>query len=105
MENVLFLLFLVVTIVFISKNKYIGYWFKYLINVSVEEPIVNAPLVNLNSKNTNNAKSGFIFKQLVRDPNPWCIPNRHFNANFEEKFTLTPDITYIHSVEKKSSKS
>jgi hypothetical protein len=105
MENVLVLLFLVVTIVFISKNKYIGYWYKYLVNVGVEEPIVNAPLVSLKSKNTNNAKSGVIFKQLIRDRNPWCIPNPHFNANFEEKFTLTPDITYIHSVEKKSSKS
>jgi hypothetical protein len=51
----LFLPFLVVTIVFISKNRYIGYWYKCLVNVGVEEPIVNAPLVSLKSKNTNNA--------------------------------------------------
>jgi hypothetical protein len=32
----------------------------------VEESIVNAPLVSLQSKNTNNAKSEVRFKQLIR---------------------------------------
>jgi hypothetical protein len=39
-------------------------------NVSVcrvEELIVNASLVSLQSKNTNNAKSEVRFKQLIRD--------------------------------------
>jgi hypothetical protein len=35
--------------------------------VGVEELIVNAPLVRLQSKNTNNAKSEVRFKQLIRD--------------------------------------
>jgi hypothetical protein len=35
--------------------------------VGVEESIVNAPLVNLQCKNTNNAKSEVKFKQLIRD--------------------------------------
>jgi hypothetical protein len=32
-----------------------------------EESIVNAPLVSLQSKNTNNTKSEVRFKQLIRD--------------------------------------
>jgi hypothetical protein len=35
--------------------------------LTVEESIVNAPLVSLQSKNTNNAKSELRFKQLIRD--------------------------------------
>jgi hypothetical protein len=31
--------------------------FKFILKVGVEESIVNAPLVSLQSKNTNNAKS------------------------------------------------
>jgi hypothetical protein len=33
----------------------------------VEESVVNAPFVSLQSKNTNNAKSEVGFKQLIRD--------------------------------------
>jgi hypothetical protein len=43
----------------------IGYSFKFLLKVGVEESIVNAPLVSLQSKNTNNTKSEVRFKQLV----------------------------------------
>jgi hypothetical protein len=35
----------------------IGYLFKFLLKFDVEESIVNAPLVSLQIKNTNNAKS------------------------------------------------
>jgi DNA phosphorothioation-dependent restriction protein DptG len=35
--------------------------------VSIEGLIVNAPLVSLQSKNTNNAKREVRFKQLIRD--------------------------------------
>jgi hypothetical protein len=42
--------------------------FKFLLRVGVEESVVNAPLLNLQSKNTNNAKSKVRFKQLIRDP-------------------------------------
>jgi hypothetical protein len=41
--------------------------FKFIGKVGVEESIVNAPLVSLQSKNTNNAKSEVSFKQLIRD--------------------------------------
>jgi hypothetical protein len=44
----------------------IGCSFKFLLNVGVEELIVNAPLVSLQSKNTNNEKSEVRFKQLIR---------------------------------------
>jgi hypothetical protein len=35
--------------------------------VGIEESIVNALLVSLQSKNTNNNKSEVSFKQLIRD--------------------------------------
>jgi hypothetical protein len=41
--------------------------FKFLVKAGVEESIVNAPLVSLQSKNTNNAISEVRFKQLIRD--------------------------------------
>jgi hypothetical protein len=34
----------------------------------LQKKIVNAALVSLQSKNTNNAKSEVRFKQLIRDP-------------------------------------
>jgi hypothetical protein len=39
---------------------------KFILKVGVEESIVNAPLVSLQSKNTNNSKSEVRFKQLIR---------------------------------------
>jgi hypothetical protein len=36
---------------------YIGRSFKFILKVDIEESIVNARLVSLHSKNTNNAKS------------------------------------------------
>jgi hypothetical protein len=53
-------------IIFENENN-IGCSFKFLLNVGVEESIVNAPLVSLQGKNTNNTKSEVIFKQLIRD--------------------------------------
>jgi hypothetical protein len=46
---------------------HIGCSFKYLLKVGVEESIVNAPLVSLQYKNINKAKSEVKFKQLIRD--------------------------------------
>jgi hypothetical protein len=40
---------------------------KLVVEVGVEESVVNAPLLRLQSKNTNNAKSKVRFKQLIRD--------------------------------------
>jgi hypothetical protein len=48
------------------KTKYLMF-FKCHLKVGVEESIVNAPLLSLQSKNTNNAKSEVSFKQLIRD--------------------------------------
>jgi hypothetical protein len=62
-----------------------GCSFKFLLKVGVEESIANAPHVSLQNKNTNNAKSETIC-------NAWCVHNRLFNDNFEEKFKGTPDI-------------
>jgi hypothetical protein len=54
---------------------------KCIVKVGLEESIVNAPLVSLLSKNTNNAKSEVRFKQL-----PWCAHNRLINAYLDGKF-------------------
>jgi hypothetical protein len=44
-----------------------GCSFKFILKVGVEESIVNAPYVSVQSKNTNNTKSEVSFKQLIRD--------------------------------------
>jgi hypothetical protein len=41
--------------------------FRFILIVGLEESIVNAPLVSLYSKNTNDAKSEVMLKQLIRD--------------------------------------
>jgi hypothetical protein len=58
----------------------IGCSFKFI----AEELIVNAPLVRLQSKTTNNAKSEVRSKSVIC--NPWCVHNGLFNAYFEDKF-------------------
>jgi hypothetical protein len=51
-----------------SKNACaVGCSFKCILKVGVEESIVNAPLVTLQSKNANNAKSEVRFKEMIRD--------------------------------------
>jgi hypothetical protein len=40
---------------------------KFILKVGFEVSIVNAPLVSLQSKNTNNEKSEVRIKQLIRD--------------------------------------
>jgi hypothetical protein len=46
------------------RSQHIECSFKFILKVSIEESIVNAPLEN---KNTNNAKGEVRFKQLIRD--------------------------------------
>jgi hypothetical protein len=41
--------------------------------LKVSMSIVNAPLVSLVSKNTNNTKSEVRFNQLYQSCNPWCV--------------------------------
>jgi hypothetical protein len=48
-------------------NKIWGVSFKFIPKDGVEELIVNAPLISLQSENTNNAKSEVKFKQLISD--------------------------------------
>jgi hypothetical protein len=56
------------TIQFFKHYENIVCSFKFLLKVAVQESIVNAPLVSLQSKNKSNAKSEVRFKQLIRDP-------------------------------------
>jgi hypothetical protein len=65
-------------------------WLKYLHNFQNRicgDSIVNAPLVRLQSKNT---KTQTVRLGLTSDS--WCVHNRLFNANFEDKFKWTLDI-------------
>jgi hypothetical protein len=50
-----------------KKNRKIKSSFKFPVKVGVEESIVNAPLVSLDTKNTNNEKSEVRFKHMIRD--------------------------------------
>jgi hypothetical protein len=52
---------------FVKPYENIGCSFEFLLKVRVEESIVNAPHVSLQSKSTINAKSEVRFKQLIRD--------------------------------------
>jgi hypothetical protein len=54
---------------------YIECSFKCILKVGVE--VLNAPLVNLQRKTQNNAKSEVRFKQLIC--NPWCGINLKIN--------------------------
>jgi hypothetical protein len=56
---------LVISRVFSYIN--IGRSIKFLLKLGFEESIVNAPLVSLQSKNTNNAKNEVRFKRLLHD--------------------------------------
>jgi hypothetical protein len=72
---------------------FIGCSFKFILTVGVEESIVKAPLVSLQSKNTNDANIEVRFKQLI----PWSVFRGHsrlFNSYFKDKFKWTSD-TYI----------
>jgi hypothetical protein len=59
---------------------------KQISTVGVEESIVNTPLVSLQSKNANNAKSEVRFNSRSVICNLWCVHNRIFDAYFEDKF-------------------
>jgi hypothetical protein len=50
-----------------TKSKFVSGVHLFIIKGGVEESIVNEPLISLQSKNTNNAKSGVRFKQQIRD--------------------------------------
>jgi hypothetical protein len=78
----------------------IGCSFKFPVKVGVEESIVNAPLISLQSKSTNNAKSEARFKQSgFRIRSSWCVHNRLSNArNLNEQ-----PILYRVSQKKKTS--
>jgi hypothetical protein len=59
----------------------IKYWclFEFILKVGVEESIVNAPIVSLQSENTNNAKSEVRFKQQNNNKTCKCYLYINFN--------------------------
>jgi hypothetical protein len=59
---------------------------KFILKVGVEESIVNTPLVSLQSKNANNAKSEVRFNSRSVICNLWCVHNRLCDAYVEDKF-------------------
>jgi hypothetical protein len=65
----------------------------------VEESIVNAPLVSLQSKNTNNAKSEVRFKQLIRDAFTIdsSTPTLRINLNEHPIYSKGPVVSFIGS--------
>jgi hypothetical protein len=63
----------------------IGCSLKFLHRVGLKESIVNAPLVSLQSKDTNNAKSEVRFKQLIRDLYS-VVRSQLTVINFEDTF-------------------
>jgi hypothetical protein len=66
---------------------YIVRSFKFILKVGVEESIVNA-LYGLRITDQ-------LFKSYVL--HEWCLHNRLFNANFEDKFKWTHDTCYTRS--------
>jgi hypothetical protein len=68
-----------------------------LFKVGAEESIVNAQLVSLWSKNTNNAKSEVRFKQVIHDLS-FVMRIRLFNAYFEDKFKRTLDMNSLLTI-------
>jgi hypothetical protein len=64
---------------------------KFLLKVGVEELIVNAPRISC--LNTLLPTSGaflidtfYVVCVITLQTDEWCVHNRLFNANFEEKF-------------------
>jgi hypothetical protein len=61
----------------------IGCSFKFILIVGVEESIVNVPITD------QLFKSNLIFCVVcvvTLKTDEWCVHNRRFNANFEDKF-------------------
>jgi hypothetical protein len=64
----------------------IGCSFKFFLKVGVEESIVNAPRI-MDHGSCLNLTSLFVVVCVFTLPtDEWCVHNRLFNANFEEKF-------------------
>jgi hypothetical protein len=61
---------------------YIGCPFEFILKVGVEKSIVNAPLVSLQSKNINNAKSEVRFKQKIETSAPTLRIHEHPCSKF-----------------------
>jgi hypothetical protein len=68
----------------LSGNKNIGCSFKFILKVGVEESIVNAPRIT-----DQLFKSNLTFCVVcifTLQTGEWCVHNRLFNVNFEDKF-------------------
>jgi hypothetical protein len=61
------------------------YSFKFLLKVGAEKSIVNARTIYLNLTSLF-ALFGFLVLYFSLQTDEWCIHNRLFNVNFDEKF-------------------
>jgi hypothetical protein len=84
-----------VIILFLNKGiKSIECSIKFLLKVGVKESIVNTPRISSLSLTSQFA----LFVFLIMQTDEWCVHNRLFNANIEEKFKQTPiSFTYHKS--------
>jgi hypothetical protein len=64
-----------------------GFSFKFILKVVIEESIVNAPIVRLQSKNTNNAK--------VRLALYSSMPTLEINLNEHQANLVWRDLTFL----------
>jgi hypothetical protein len=65
---------------------YIGCSFNFLLKVSVAESIVNAPWITDHGSLFKFNLTFCVVYVFNVQTDPWCVHNRLFNANFEEKF-------------------
>jgi hypothetical protein len=65
----------------------IGCSFKFLLKVGVEKSIVDAPRITVTDHQLFKSNLTFcVLYVFTQQTDEWCVHNRLFNANFEEKF-------------------
>jgi hypothetical protein len=70
-----------------DKIKTIGCSFKFILKVGVEESIVIAPRITDHRSAVLNLTALFcVVYVFTLQTDEWCVHNRLFNANFEDKF-------------------
>jgi hypothetical protein len=67
-----------------------GVHFKFILKAGIKESIVNAPRITDNLFKTNLTFCVVCVFSLQTEE--WCVQNRLFNANSEEKMFITPEI-------------
>jgi hypothetical protein len=64
----------------------IGCSFKFILKVGVEESIVNAPQIIIDHGSIKSNLTFCVVCVFTLQTDEWCVHNRLFNANFEDKF-------------------